>query len=192
MHIIAIHQDGHDNGPTTTISNSTDVSTSNGNGNDNNDNYIGVESSSLTPLFDEHLNFAKETLSRFDLILELSRNVSCDEMIYEMLGFNLHTNVNEEEEGEEEGGGQQNLHVNVMNKANYKQYYRRESYIDMNRLDLALYEYGQQLMEIDCQFFSRIYDIKKNKEKEEGKNANNIVVDDELIWKSPKNSQKVR
>jgi hypothetical protein len=89
----------------------------------------------------KHLEFAKDTLSRFDFLLELSRNASCQEAILHLMGF----------------GEQEIQHSNVkkgalMQNSNFS----REQYEAWNSLDIELHQYARDLIELDCEFYGKV------------------------------------
>lgn len=99
---------------------------------------------SLVPQRD-HLDIAKETLLRFDFLLELSRDLACDDVILNLMGFNSSALGRENEKH----------HRNYM-ADNLKPY---GHYQEWNSLDQELYIYAQKLMDIDCDFFAQLQSL---------------------------------
>lgn len=94
----------------------------------------------------QHLELAMDTLSRFDFLLELSLNNTCDTSILNFMGFGNHT---------------EEPHKNSSAVLNPHEMLSRETYNEWNLLDKELFLYARRLMEVDCEFFVRL-----NKEEE--------------------------
>jgi hypothetical protein len=91
---------------------------------------------------EDQFDIAKDTLSRFDFLLDFTRNgTSCLGVTLELMGIQNATI------------GHQRKGFGKQHKSKLKP---REMYESWNLLDLKLYEYSQQLMDIDCQFFLRL------------------------------------
>jgi len=90
----------------------------------------------------KHLKIAKDTLSRFDFLLELSQNPECDVSILKLMGL----------------GGHVMPHSNSVATWEETQAMTDEQYKEKDLLDIELYEYAKRLMELDCNFFSRLGD----------------------------------
>jgi hypothetical protein len=95
----------------------------------------------LVPQYD-HVELAKDTLSQFDFLVELSKNSTCDEAILGLMGFEetkpIHTNTNK-------------------GKNIQKEKFTESELETMNRLDIELYKYTEKLMSADCEFFVRLH-----------------------------------
>jgi hypothetical protein len=90
---------------------------------------------------EDQLDIAKDTLSRFDFFIDFTMNHTCLRATLELMGFpNTTIGHARKRQGE----------------AYSSQVKPREIYQLWNLLDLQLYEYAQQLMDIDCQFFLRM------------------------------------
>lgn len=88
----------------------------------------------------EHLPKAKKVLSRFDFIIDIGgTSRTCFDLITEFMGITYHHVP----------------HSRVV-KSNYTANYPREGYVAMNAIDTELYEYAQELIQADCEFFKRI------------------------------------
>jgi hypothetical protein len=91
---------------------------------------------------EDQLDIAKDTLSRFDFLVDFTMNdTSCLGATLELMGIR-NTTI-----------GQQRKQFGKQHSSKLKP---REMYQLWNSLDLKLYEYAQQLMDIDCRFFLRL------------------------------------
>lgn len=97
----------------------------------------------------EHLEWAKETLRKFDYILlmriipeehhHLNITAECLQNTLQLMGMEDMQTLQRDSE-------------NTFD-ASYREQYRDEAYKSLNRLDLALFEYSLQLIRMDCEFF---------------------------------------
>ncbi len=89
----------------------------------------------------KHLELAKDTLSRFDFLLELSRHAICQEAILHLMGFGEH----------------EIQHLNVKKGALMQNNnFSREQYEAWNSLDIELHQYARDLIELDCEFYVKV------------------------------------
>mmetsp|Transcript_11886 Transcript_11886/g.18234 ORF Transcript_11886/g.18234 Transcript_11886/m.18234 type:complete len:412 (+) Transcript_11886:61-1296(+) len=103
------------------------------------DNYSHVSSPlDATPQLLDLPN-AKDTLAKFDFILEWSYDPICEANVLKLMGF------------------QERVMRHSLKSSGYDLIrLKEEEYETLNRLDLELFRYARQLMEVDCQFFARL------------------------------------
>lgn len=92
------------------------------------------------------LEHAKDTLSRFDFLLEFSRNARCDEAMLELMGF---------EEGKvvpHKNTGAARLKVKKENSSTWS----IKQFKEHNQLDMELLQSARKWMESDCEFFASL------------------------------------
>lgn len=92
------------------------------------------------PIFEKHLVEAMEVLETFDFILDLPANTrECTGITLEWMGLDGDKLI------------QYNSHHGIEMPS-----YRRENYELLNRIDIELYQYAQELMQVDCAFFMKL------------------------------------
>ncbi len=99
----------------------------------------GMNKAMIKPGRTIHAEVAMETLSKFDFILEFSRDKACDAASMHFMGFGDLIPGHDSAAVEELKG----LHP-------------RKFYEEWNKLDMAVYRYANKLMEVDCEFFARV------------------------------------
>jgi hypothetical protein len=93
-----------------------------------------------------HLQEAKSALAKFDFLIDIfdSSLEACTETTFQLIGLTHQTRIQKELSP--------GLKVDP-HKSNYKDFYRRQAYEQMNQLDIRLYEYAKELVKVDCAFF---------------------------------------
>ena len=87
------------------------------------------------------MDVAKEALSKFDFLLELSHNSTCEGAALELMGFPRGARM-----------GKDNAKVG----SRPDRVEDRGPYERWNSLDVDLHRYARRLMEVDCEFFLRL------------------------------------
>lgn len=88
----------------------------------------------------DNLKIAMDTISRFDFLLDLFHNSTCNLKILGFMGFSNVTKL----PNENEKPGENSEPID------------REKLEDFNLLDRTLYEYALQITDVDCDFFLRL------------------------------------
>lgn len=92
---------------------------------------------------EKDLHFSTQTLRKMDFILNLAfPDDQCTKLILQLMGI-----------GEEIG-------INNVGGDTYKDSFDSEKYELMNSLDIRLYEYANQLIQLDCVFFKKLFNQK--------------------------------
>jgi len=101
----------------------------------------GMNKAMIKPGRTIHAEVAMETLSKFDFILEFSRDKACDAASVHFMGFG------------DLVPGHNSADVEKSKGLNPRAFYE-----EWNKLDMAVYRYANKLMEVDCEFFARVLD----------------------------------
>ena len=92
-------------------------------------------------LQNKELTSAKDVISRFDFLIDYSQNNTCNNAIFNLMGFGNSSL------GHARKGSWSQLAHNLTAKSQYHKW---------NSLDLDLYEFSEQLMDVDCEFFVQL------------------------------------
>ncbi|KAL7552175.1 hypothetical protein ACHAWF_015392 [Thalassiosira exigua] len=91
----------------------------------------------------EHLEIAKDILSRFDFLLNFSsEHKVCMRAVLDLMGFGGHELTRENKAKSKE--------------AKHNATLDQEKYLNFSLLDINLFQFGQRLMEADCEFYVRL------------------------------------